>query len=285
MLSTKAKLNIARALNVAIVGSRAVIGRDPFVQVRRKDVNWRLDLNEGIDLAIYLGLYQKVPQRVIDNWIKPGSLVLDIGANIGSHALPLARQVGPQGRVIAVEPTVYAFSKLSANADINPDIKNRLILVHAALNDGAPDQADVEFYSRWPLHGQARGRHDKHLGQLEAANGARSVSLDALLEELRSDAAINMDVTFIKMDVDGHELQVLRGASDTFRRDKPAMLIEIAPYIQDESPGRLEALIDALSTLGYCLETDTGKPLPNSASGLRNLIKDGASIDAVALPR
>ena len=60
MLSTKSKIRIARALNVAITGARSAVGLDATAEVRRFGLNWRLDLNEGIDLAIYLGRYQNI---------------------------------------------------------------------------------------------------------------------------------------------------------------------------------------------------------------------------------
>src|SRR5437868_14621637 len=122
MLSTKSKIFLASKLKAAILLGRSLTGREAEFSARRHDANWRLDLNEGIDFGIYLGLYQKIPQRVIDAYIRPGALVMDIGANIGSHALLLARRVGLAGRAIAVEPTNYAFSKTSLHASPNPDI-------------------------------------------------------------------------------------------------------------------------------------------------------------------
>ncbi|HEY6705131.1 MAG TPA: FkbM family methyltransferase [Xanthobacteraceae bacterium] len=142
-------------LNFAIVGARALAGRSSRVIARRRDVNWELELNEGIDLAIYLGLYQRIPRRAA-RWITPGALVLDIGANIGAHSLPLARAVGRDGVVVAVEPTDYAFCRLQANAALNPDLQSRLILVQAALTaqtDGPGPKENARFYSRWPLSG------------------------------------------------------------------------------------------------------------------------------------
>jgi SAM-dependent methyltransferase len=157
MLSTRQKMAIARVLNAAIVGARTAAGRTPRVSVRRGQVTWDLDLNEGIDLAIYLGLYQRIPRRAA-RWIRPGALVLDIGANIGAHSLPLAREVGTDGLVVAIEPSDYAFARLKANAVANPELLPRLVLIQAALSAGAAAPANeetVRFYSRWPLRGVA----------------------------------------------------------------------------------------------------------------------------------
>jgi FkbM family methyltransferase len=286
MLSTRKKMAIARALNVAIVGARAAAGRTPRVSVRRRQVTWDLDLNEGIDLAIYLGLYQRVPRRAA-RWIRPGALVLDIGANIGAHSLPLARAVGADGRVVAIEPGDYAFARLKANAAANPELLPRLVPIQAALTADAEAPASeetVRFYSRWPLRGGGSDRHPKHLGAPEAAGAARFLTLDTLLQELRHGDAIERPVAFIKLDVDGHELDVLRGATRTLATEKPPILIEIAPHVQDEVPQRLDDLLGILAAHGYRLEApDSGARLPMSAPALRALIRDGASIDALAL--
>src|SRR5262245_54072536 len=133
MLSTKRKIAVARVLNRAIVGARTIVGLSSRVTVRRHNVKWELDLDEGIDLAIYLGVYQHIPKRAVQ-WIPRGSLVIDVGANIGAHALPLAHDV--DGHVVAIEPTDYGFSRLKANAALNPHLHPRLILVQAALTAG-----------------------------------------------------------------------------------------------------------------------------------------------------
>jgi FkbM family methyltransferase len=248
-------------------------------------VTWDLDLNEGIDLAIYLGLYQRIPRRAA-HWIRPGALVLDIGANIGAHSLPLARAVGEDGLVVAIEPSDYAFARLKANAAANSKLLPRLVLIQAALTaDAAASTSEetVRFYSRWPLRGGGTDRHLKHLGTPEAAGAARFLTLDTLLQELRRGNAIERPVAFIKLDVDGHELDVLRGATHTLATEKPPILIEIAPHVQDEVPQRLDDLLGILAAHGYRLETpDSAERLPMSAPALRALIHDGASIDALA---
>ncbi len=209
--------------------------------------------------------------------------MVDIGANIGAHGLRIAKLLGPKGRVVCIEPTDFAFAKLVANAGLNPELSNRLILVQAALTDGAKTVGATQFYSRWSLRSDGAPVHAQHLGHLEQARGARFVSLDALLEEQRTAGRIEGPVSFVKLDVDGHELDVLSGARETLRRDKPTMLIEIAPHVQDEVPQRFEKLLQTLETLGYHLEDhETGKPLPMTASALRSMIPDGGSIDVIA---
>src|SRR5262249_33160111 len=196
MLTTKRKIALARVLNCAIVGTRALAGRPSRVIVRRRQVAWDLDLNEGIDLAIYLGLYQRIPRRAA-RWIAPGALVLDIGANIGAHSLPLARAVGPAGRVIAIAPGDYAFARLKANAAAKPKLWPQLVPTKGGLPAAAAAPANeetVRFYSRWPLRGSGSDRHSKHLGAPEAAVAARFLTLDTLLQELRHGNAIEHPV-------------------------------------------------------------------------------------------
>ena len=61
-------------------------------------INWRLDLLEGIDL---LGSFEPLTVRAYRGIVRPGDTVLDIGANVGAHTLPLAQLVGETCRVIA----------------------------------------------------------------------------------------------------------------------------------------------------------------------------------------
>lgn len=283
-MRTKTKLRVARALNRLVMAPRKLAGRGACVETRRNGIAWRLDLNEGIDLAIYLGVYQKLPRRVLTELHVAEILAVDIGANIGSHSLQLARALGEGGRVISIEPTAYAYAKLCSNIASNPLLSNRLIPIHAALDDGNSDHSMGDFYSRWPLRDSGH-LHPEHLGKFENAKGARQMTLDGLLDEVRLAHRVHRKVTFVKIDVDGNELLVMRGGQRTLSSDRPVLLIEIAPHVQDEVSNRLEELIALISTLGYRLEkAGSGKFLPASAPELRRIIKFGASMDVIARP-
>ena len=86
ILNTRTKLAIARALNRTLLCGRSLVGLDTKAQVRRHGIVWDLDLEEGIDLSIYLfGCFEPMTSRALQRLVKP---VLDIGANIGAHTLP-----------------------------------------------------------------------------------------------------------------------------------------------------------------------------------------------------
>jgi FkbM family methyltransferase len=276
-------MGIARALNRTIVGARRLVGRDSRVRASRHGIEWDLDINEGIDLAVYLNLYQTIPALVLERYIRPASVVIDIGANVGAMSLPMA-QACEAGRVVAVEPTDYAYSKLVRNVALNPSLQTRVVPVQAALvAKGSGKPASATFYSRWPLDGEASHRHTEHQGELEEASGARFVALDDLIAELRGAARISGPISFVKLDVDGHELSVLRGAPEMLAKERPPMIVEITPHVQDEVPGRFEELLEIFKSHGYMLENPvTGARLPSDAAGLRKHIPHGASLDAFA---
>jgi FkbM family methyltransferase len=286
MLPTSTKVQIAKAINRIIVGARTTLGYEQTTRVRRSRLNWSLDLNEGIDLAIYLGVYQKAPIRVLNRWAPPGSVVMDIGANIGAFALPLATHVGPSGKVIALEPTNFAFAKLQTNIRLNNELVDRIIPMQVALQDSTANARTSNFYSSWPLRTETSSDiHAKHSGRLEEATDIRFLTLDGLLAELRASGQVRGPVAFVKLDVDGNELSVLRGGSGLLQGDRPTFLVEIAPHVQDEVPGRFEDLVSTFSNHQYGFESaSSGSALPMNAGVLRTIIPAGASLDIVARP-
>jgi hypothetical protein len=118
-LNTRTKLRIARTLYWTLTGFRRILGGTDSARVSRRGIHWQLELREGIDLAIYLfGYFEYETFRAYRRLLKPGDTVPDIGANIGAHTLHLARCVSPSGRVIAFEPTAYAYNKLRQNISL-----------------------------------------------------------------------------------------------------------------------------------------------------------------------
>ena len=244
------------AQRVVMLGRQA-IGRGPLLVARRGGVTWNLDLREGIDFAIFLlGMFEPDTVRCYRALIRPGDTVIDIGANIGAHTLHLAAAAGPNGSVIACEPTAFAFAKLEQNLALNPALRDRVELYQGFLVDGDASDMPAAVCSSWPLDGGG-GRHSGHLGQLKSTSGAIAITLDELLS--RSQVS---SVALVKMDVDGFECQVLRGAASLFSRHRPVFLMELSPYVLAENGGSIEELVKLFKDADYEFVELAGKPVP-----------------------
>ena len=173
MISTSAKIRIARILSALVLFSRKLARLTPNVVARRRGVTWELNLAEGIDFAIYLlGGFEVRTLRSYETLIREGDVVLDIGANVGAHTLPLAQLVGKTGRVYAFEPTRYAYTKQLANIGLNPQLAPRISAQQMMLTSSNAAELPPAVYSSWPME-SAEDLHADHRGRLMATAGAR----------------------------------------------------------------------------------------------------------------
>lgn len=132
--------------------------------------------------------------------IRPGDVVLDVGAFLGTYAIFEAQWVGPQGRVVAFEPTPASCATIRRHLRMN-GVGDRVTLIEAAVG-AQPGDATLEESSPEPYRNQltetARGRR------------VRVVTIDDVCEQL------GLRPDWIRMDVQGSEFDVLRGARRTF---------------------------------------------------------------------
>jgi FkbM family methyltransferase len=205
---------LARLLSRVVLAPRRVLGLGSEVRVKRGGIDWRLNLEEGIDLAIYLfGAFERNTLRAFTRAIRPGDVVLDIGANIGAHTLRLAEAVGPTGKVLAVEPTQYAFRKLTQLLADNPTLARVVVAKQMLLSSPERLALPAAIYSRWSLvQGGDEPRHEVHEGIAEATHGAEVRTLDQLVSETSLSR-----VDFIKIDVDGWEVDVFEVPATCWR--------------------------------------------------------------------
>lgn len=280
-LPTRYKAALARAIATPVLAGRRIAGRGPVVEASRRGIRWRLDLTEGIDFAIWLlGSFEPGTRRAYARMIDPGSVVIDIGANIGAHTLQFANLVGPAGRVVAVEPTAFAFRKLTENLRLNPALEDRVVAVQAMLLASEDERPPDELFSSWPLRAGS-DLHPKHRGSAQSTSGARAATLDRLTAELSLET-----IDLLKIDVDGHEPSVLRGGLDTLRRSHPEILMELSPYVLEEAGSSAGELVDLLVSAGYELhDLDSNDRLPNDPRMLADLVPDGSSVNVLARPR
>lgn len=282
MFSVSQKIFIARQLNRALRFGRRLAGHDMRTTVTRRGVRWALDLDEGIDLSIYLlGAYEP---RTLDAYrplIRPGAVIFDIGANIGAHALHFARLAGPAGRVFAFEPTDFACAKLQANLRLNPDLAPRVSIQQLFLVADRTTPPPASVASSWPVAHETGDVNAWH-GRSHPALAATAMTTDDFCAAAKVER-----IDLVKLDVDGHEYDVLRGFRASLARFRPIIIVEIAPFIFAGAKAReFDDFVQLLVDLDYDFtDANTGRPVARDPAELRRTITPGGGINAVLFPR
>lgn len=274
LLDTNKKVMLATLLSTLIRSVRSIAGLTSTVNAQRRNISWYLDLKEGIDLAIYIfGGFELNTRRFYKKKLTSGSVIIDIGANMGAHTLPLAQIAGSIGKVIALEPTQFAFGKLQKNLALNPLLSSQVIPLQIMLVAESSINPDKVLYSSWPVDG-SNDVHSTLRGRLMETTGCEAKTLDQVIDELPVS-----HVDFIKLDVDGHELDVLRGSQYVLANYSPRILMELAPYVYENSTD-FDQILELMWGYGYDLENiDTNKKLPQDINAVKRQIPSKGSIN------
>jgi FkbM family methyltransferase len=173
-------------------------------------------------------------QRVFES-LGPGDAFLDVGSHVGLYAIGAAARVGPRGHVVAFEPTPATVHKLSRNLALN-QLSDRVVIEEVAVSDAA---GWVEFTTTGTsmmnsiFAGLPEGHH-RPGGQLQSIQ-VRTARLDDYVEPGRRTTA--------KIDTEGHELAVLRGATNLLA--SPARIfVELHPWAWPSEQDVWDELVD-----------------------------------------
>jgi FkbM family methyltransferase len=155
------------------------------------------------------GAYEPAETAVVRCLLRRGDFAVDIGANHGWFSLVMASVVQPHGVVWAVEPAGLALDALTANLALNPDLPVEVQPVALGDHDGA---VEIHTFAGLP-HGHAS---TSPLGRSDwVAQSVPQVTVDRLLDEGPGVPVL------VKLDVEGAELSVLRGAAELLGADPP----------------------------------------------------------------
>ncbi len=184
--------------------------------------------------------------RAFRSAVRSGAVVLDVGASVGSYAMLFGQWTGPNGRVYAFEPAPDIRAVLERHVAIN-DLDGIVVPVAAAASDA---NGRSPFVTPGP-HGISR---------LAAAGESSPLQVETItIDEFCKREAVKPDL--IKIDVEGAELAVLRGARDTLRgRRDIAVFVELHPTLWPALGVTREQIEAELARLGLVLE-------PNAAGG------------------
>lgn len=277
---TKIKMSIAHLLYKGV--SLFVSKNGSLIQRKAKGVNYELDIREGLDLSMYLfgGFQAPVANSPLIK-IPKDAVVFDIGGNFGFMALQYAQKV-PEGKVYSFEPTHYALSKFKRNLELNPELSKRINVVNAYVSDEDKNQSDIQAFSSWRIDTLKQtnegNRHPVHLGIEKQSEGVGSITLDSFCENNDIKA-----IDFIKIDTDGHEVYVLKGAAKTITKYRPTIVFEVGKYVMTEKGIDFTFYLDYFGKNNYELfDVRSKKKLNNS--NWEKLIPQLGTIDVIAIP-
>jgi FkbM family methyltransferase len=194
---------------------------------------------------VYKPLYfrfKKIQDKAIitlcKKYIKPGSVIVDIGANIGFYSSIFSGLTGINGKVFSFEPDQNNFQKLRENIS---QLEN-CTLVNAAV---AQTTGKLNFYISHRLNVDHRTvQPEKFHTKVEV----QSVSLDDYL-------GVDAKVNFIKMDIQGAEMDALMGMKNILMNNDLILISELWPYSLKRAGYTVIDMIDFLNELNYTIKT------------------------------
>lgn len=188
-------------------------------------------------VLVKYGEYSEAEVMLWKQIVKPGMNAVDVGAYTGELTIPLARMVG-EGLVIAVEPQRQLYYMLCGNLALNQigNVKPMLCGLGASSGEMEIDQID---YAAWGNFGGFSLSGDAMM-EIPRHDGKNKVELQTL-----DHVMAGLPVHFIKIDVEGMELDVIRGAERAIAEHRPII------YVENDRERRSKALIQKLFDLDY----------------------------------
>lgn len=201
---------------------------------------------------------------VVPVLVGEGDVVFDIGANFGLFTRFLSEAVGRGGRVFSFEPTPDMFAVL-LHSTHSLNLTN--VSCHQLAVSDQPGQATMSI----PIRGDGSRNH--YEASLEPGIADRSAEVESFttgvvtLDDFCEAESID-HVNFIKCDVEGHEIAVLRGALALIARDRPAILLEVNEPLHE--PGHGSEVREFIDEIGYRIGVfEEGQVIPLKEGDIR----------------
>ena len=241
------------------------------VLMRLRQVGWWLARNDACGQGIVRGSYEKRERQFVEDLLRPGMTVLDIGAHHGLYTLLASRRVGPQGQVVAFEPSARERNNLLQHLRLN---RCRNVHVEAVALGSKCGTGEL-----FVVQGIETGCNSLRPPDVSEPTVKASVSVETL------DGCVKRlgiaEVDFVKIDAEGAELEVFKGGTELLKRaPRPIMLVEVQDLRTAAWGYRAKEIVEFLRRYEYCWFRLT-------ECGLQLFEDDRARIDEnlVAIPR
>ncbi len=207
--------------------------------------------------------FEKVTMEIIRRFVRRGDTCVDVGANVGAVTFALAQRAGSAGRVFSFEPGPPTFERLKNNLALNPQL-------HATITPIRRGLADLPGTLHWQECAHNRGN---------AELGDSGVAVEVTTLDTFAASSHFPRLDFLKIDVEGMEFEVLKGAQATLQQFHPVIYFETM-YEFEKRRGFdvFTSIENFLAELGYALFA------PHAGGGLKRTDSRHLATNTLALP-
>jgi FkbM family methyltransferase len=200
-----------------------------------------VDPDDHFQCQMLVGLYDPIVLALARRHVRPGSTVIDAGAHLGFLAMHFARAVGREGAVHCFECDPRVIGRLREHVALNEC--PWVVVTEAAVSDEPAEELRLHLPDQL---GWASVRSDLWGAQRTAT--VRALRVDDHVEQAGIEPSA---LSFIKVDVEGAELQALRGMRETLRRTTAPVMVEFIPDRMRLSGDDPEQLLELMRSCGY----------------------------------
>jgi FkbM family methyltransferase len=172
-------------------------------------------------------------------YITPGTVVLDVGANFGQMSVLFAERAGVDGKVYSFDADDFVFDILRRNIEAN-GLSNRIEAVFGAVHNVAGETLyfPVQDFKRWSSYGSYGIDYNAATGR-----AVKTLTIDSL--------GITRPISFMKIDIQGGDLQAMQGAVKTIARNKMPIIFEYEYHFEEEYKLNFQEYVDFVQSIGY----------------------------------
>lgn len=207
-----------------------------FTIIEINDIKFALLNNDkGISEELMnKGIHEPYATELMTNKIlKPGMVILDIGANIGWFAFHEAKTIGETGRIYAIEPIEDNVSAVKRGIKENKFKNMEVFHLGLAEEDGEKEIAVMKFSNSASMFNmeEASDHYKLHAGSWKI--GSTTVKTQTLDSFIAEQGIIVEDIDMLRMDVEGYEVEIIMGATETLKNMKSGscIFLEIHPIV------------------------------------------------------
>lgn len=229
--------------------------------------------NACVDETIALtGVWEKTVSEQLTRYIKPGNTFVDIGANVGYHSLFVASLLNGTGSVHAFEPIPHLCKQI--NSSIKKNVFSNVHIYQIGLGE---KDLEIPLYIRDENMGGSSIFEFPELNLVKPSS-TTEINIKSLDEVIKEEPKIDL----IKIDVEGYEFEVLRGARKTLKKYHPVIFLEFSPiFYKSDYKSKATEFVSYLKDFGYVFLDMNGQNL-NLDSWLAQITNPG-QIDIICV--